>query len=146
MVLGNRRPWLAAILCIRYSMVSKWAENRQIGFTSYQNLAANPQVIDLIAGEVEKVNASLPESQRIRRFVLLYKELDPDDGEVTRTRKIRRGVIDQRYADIIEAIYAEKPRVHVDTLVTFEDGRTARVEADLEIRDTSAHRRLARAA
>lgn len=145
-VLGNRRPWLAAILCIRYSMVSKWAENRQIGFTSYQNLAANPQVIDLIAGEVEKVNASLPESQRIRRFVLLYKELDPDDGEVTRTRKIRRGVIDQRYADIIEAIYAEKPRVHVDTLVTFEDGRTARVEADLEIRDTSAHRRLARAA
>lgn len=145
-VLGNRRPWLAAILCIRYSMVSKWAENRQIGFTSYQNLAANPQVIELLAGEVEKVNASLPESQRIRRFVVLYKELDPDDGEVTRTRKVRRGVIDERYAEIIEAIYADRARVHVDTVVTFEDGRQGRVEAELEIRDTSAHRRLARAA
>jgi len=145
-VLGNRRPFVTAILCIRYSMVSKWAESRRIGFTTYQNLAANPQVIELLAGEVEKVNAALPESQRIRRFVVLYKELDPDDGEVTRTRKVRRGVIDERYAAIIDAMYAGRDRVHVDTVVTFEDGRTGRIEADLEIRDTSAHAALARAA
>lgn len=145
-VLGNRRPWIAAILCIRYSMVSKWAESRQIGFTSYQNLAANPEVVGLLGEEVEKVNASLPESQRIRRFVVLYKELDPDDGEVTRTRKVRRGVIDERYAAIIEAIYAERARVRVDTVVRFEDGREGRIQAELEIRDTRAHERLARAA
>jgi len=145
-VLGNRRPYVTAILCIRYSMVSKWAESRRIGFTTYQNLAANREVVDLLAGEVEKVNASLPESQRIRRFVVLYKELDPDDGEVTRTRKVRRSVIDQRYATIIDAMYAGRDRVHVDTLVTFEDGRAGRIEADLEIRDTSAHTTFARAA
>lgn len=145
-VLGNRRPFVTAILCIRYSMVSKWAESRRIGFTTYQNLAANGAVIDLVAGEVEAVNASLPESQRIRRFVLLYKELDPDDGELTRTRKVRRAVIDERYAAIIEAMYAGRDRVRVDTQVTFEDGRTGRIEAELEIRDTRAHVRLARAA
>ena len=97
-VLGNGRPFLAAILCIRYSMVAKWAEGRRIGFTTYQNLAAHPQVGELLAGEVAKVNASLPEPQRIQRFLLLYKELDPDDGELTRTRKVRRNVVDERYA------------------------------------------------
>jgi long-chain acyl-CoA synthetase len=145
-VLGNRRPFVTAILCIRYSMVSKWAESRRIGFTTYQNLAANRQVVDLLASEVEKVNASLPAAQRIRRFVVLYKELDPDDGEVTRTRKVRRSVIDERYAAIIEAMYAGRDRVHVDTVVTFEDGRTGRIEADLEIRDTSARTTFAQAA
>lgn len=145
-VLGNRRPYVTAILCIRYSMVSKWAEMRRIGYTTYQNLATNRHVVDLLADEVEKVNAALPESQRIRRFVVLCKELDPDDGEVTRTRKVRRSVIDERYAEIIEAMYAGRDRVHVDTVVTFEDGRTGRIDADLEIRDTSSRTSFARAA
>ncbi len=138
-VLGNGRPWLAAILCIRWSMVSKWAEGRGIPFTNYQNLAANPEVYELLAAEVEKVNASLPEGQRIRRFLLLHKELDPDDGEVTRTRKVRRGVIDRRYGAIIDAIYAGLPEVHFEGEVTFEDGRKGVVRADLRIRDTRAH-------
>jgi long-chain acyl-CoA synthetase len=138
-VLGNGWPWLTAILCIRYSMVSKWAEGNRIGFTTYQNLAANPQVLELLAAEVEKVNASLPEPQRIRRFLLLYKELDPDDGELTRTRKVRRGVIDERYGGLIEAMYEGLDQVHVETEVTFEDGRKGRIEADLVVRDTSAH-------
>jgi len=145
-VLGNRRPYVTAILCIRYSMVSKWAEMRRIGYTTYQNLATNRHVVDLLADEVEKVNAALPESQRIRRFVVLCKELDPDDGEVTRTRKVRRSVIDERYAEIIEAMYAGRDRVHVDAVVTFEDGRTGRIDADLEIRDTSSRTSFARAA
>lgn len=137
-VLGNDRPYLTAILCIRYSMVAKWAESDRIGFTTYQNLSANPRVYELLAGEVEKVNASLPEAQRVRRFLLLYKELDPDDGELTRTRKVRRGVIDERYGKLIDAMYAGQNRVHVETEVTFEDGRKGRIVADLEIRDTSA--------
>ncbi|HEX6010482.1 MAG TPA: AMP-binding protein [Geminicoccaceae bacterium] len=137
-VLGNGRPFLAAILCIRYSMVAKWAEGNRIGFTTYQNLSANPQVQELLAGEVEKVNTSLPEPQRIRRFLVLYKELDPDDGELTRTRKVRRGVVDERYGRIIDAIYAGQGQVHVSTEVTFEDGRKGRIEADLAIRDMGA--------
>ena len=137
-VLGHGRPWLAAILCIRYSMVAKWAENRRIGFTTYQNLAANPQVERLLAAEVETVNASLPEPQRIRRFLVLYKDLDADDGELTRTRKVRRNVIDERYRQIIDAIYAGRERVHIVTEVTFEDGRKGRIEADLAIHDTAA--------
>ena len=138
-VVGNGRPFLAAILCIRYSMVAKWAENCRIAFTTYQSLAADPRAQDLLAGEVEKVNATLPETQRVARFLLLYKELDPDDGELTRTRKVRRKVIDARFAAIIEAVYAEAASVHVESEVTFEDGRKGRLEADLAIRDTRAH-------
>jgi long-chain acyl-CoA synthetase len=137
-VLGHGRPWLAAILCIRYSMVAKWAEARRIGFTTYQNLAANAEVTRLLAGEVEKVNASLPEAQRLRRFLLLYQELDADDGELTRTRKVRRGVIDERYRRLIDAIYAGRHELHVEGEVTFEDGRKGRIETDLTIQDCQA--------
>jgi long-chain acyl-CoA synthetase len=145
-VLGNGRPFLAAILCIRYSMVAKWAEANRIGFTTYQNLAGNPRVGELIASEVEAVNASLPEPQRVRRFLVLYKELDPDDGELTRTRKVRRAVVDERYGGLIAAIYGGQGTAHVATEVTFEDGRKGWLEADLLIRDTTAHAVLRQAA
>ena len=137
-VLGNDRPYLAAIVCVRYGMAAKWAEARQIGFTNYQNLSANPEVYDLIAAEVEAVNARLPAGQRIGRFLLLYKELDPDDGELTRTRKVRRGVIDARYGGLIEALYGNTARVRSVGEITFEDGRKGRVEAEMAIRDTTA--------
>ena len=143
-VLGQGRPYLAALVCIRHSMVAKWAERRGIGFTTYQSLAANSEVDALLAGELEQVNASLPEAQRINRYLLLYKELDPDDGELTRTRKVRRAVIDERYRQLIDAIYAGQDRVHIATEVTFEDGRRGRLDADLLIRDAGS--RLQRAA
>ena len=142
-VLGNGRPFLAAILCIRYPMVAKWAEARRLSFTTYQSLAAHPRVQDLLAEEVERVNAALPEPQRIRRFLLLYKELDPDDGELTRTRKVRRGVVDERHGRLIEAIYRGQDAVRVEAEVTLEDGRKGRVAADLAIRDTAAARAAA---
>ncbi len=132
-VLGHERPYLAAIVCIRYSIVSKWAEQRGIAFTNYTNLSAQPQVRDLLREEVEKVNATLPDAQRVRKLVLLYKELDADDGELTRTRKVRRGVINEKYADIIDAIYNDQPTVHVDTLISFQDGSTSRIRTDLEV-------------
>lgn len=135
-VLGHGRPFIATILCIRYSMVAKWAEARGLAFTSYTNLAGRPEVYDLLEGEVHKVNESLPEAQRIRRFLLLYKELDPDDAELTRTRKVRRGVIDQRYRKLIDALYADQRRVSFETEVTFEDGRTGMIRAEMEIRET----------
>ncbi len=132
-VLGHGRSSITAILCIRYSMVEKWAEAKGLSFTTYTSLAALPEVYALIQGEVEKVNASLPPAQRIARFLLLYKELDADDGELTRTRKVRRTVIDERYAPIIEAIYGGQDRVVMETEVTFEDGRTGQIRADMAI-------------
>jgi long-chain acyl-CoA synthetase len=134
-VLGNGKPSITAILCMRHSMVSRWAEGKGLSFTTYTNLAARPEVYDLIAREVEKVNASLPPPQRISRFLLLYKELDADDGELTRTRKVRRGVIDQRYRPLIDALYSDRDRIAVETEVTFEDGRTGTIQAEMAIRD-----------
>ncbi len=134
-VLGNGRNCVTAVLCIRYSMVAKWAEQHRIGFTTYANLAANPQVYDLLAGEVATVNASLPEAQQIKRFLLLFKELDADDGELTRTRKVRRAVVDQRYAQLIDALYDGSPRAQIETEVTFEDGRKGAIRADMAIHD-----------
>ena len=114
-ILGHDRPYLASMICIRYGIVAKWAEQRGIAFTNYTNLSANERIYQLIQEEVEQVNASLPEWQRIRKFLLLYKELDPDDGELTRTRKVRRGVIQEKYGEIIDAIYSDRDSVHVDT-------------------------------
>ncbi|HLS57127.1 MAG TPA: long-chain fatty acid--CoA ligase [Zeimonas sp.] len=132
-VLGNERTYLATIVCIRYSIVSKWAEQRSIAFTNYTSLSSRPEVYRLLREEVEKVNATLPEPQRVRKFVLLYKELDADDGELTRTRKVRRNVIADKYADIIDAIYGDTPMVHVDTVIRFQDGTTSRIVTDLVV-------------
>jgi long-chain acyl-CoA synthetase len=85
---------------------------------------------------VERVNRDLPGSTRIRRYVLLHKELDPDDEEVTRTRKVRRGFVAKKYADIIEALYSDRPAVTVTTVITYQDGRQATLQTELEIRTT----------
>jgi long-chain acyl-CoA synthetase len=134
-VLGNGRPAIVAILCVRYSMVAKWAESQGLVYTTYTTLSALPEVYDLIEREVAKVNASLAPGQQITRFLLLYKELDADDGELTRTRKVRRSVIDERYRTLIEALYGGADRVAVETVVTFEDGRTGKIKAEMAIRD-----------
>jgi len=136
-VLGHGRPFVTAILCIRFSMVAKWAESHGIGFTTYANLAANPQVYELLGREVAQVNASLPAAQRIRRFLLLFKELDADDGELTRTRKVRRKVIDERYGELIAALYDGRDGARIAAEVTFEDGRKGRIEAAMAIRDAA---------
>ncbi len=134
-VIGHQRPFLTAMLCIRYSYVAKWAESRTLSFTNYTNLAALPEVQQLIKGEVETVNAGLPPEQRIRRCLLLYKDLDPDDGELTRTRTLRRNVIHDKYADLIEALYGEAGNIPVDTWIPFPDGSKAHIRTDLAIID-----------
>lgn len=132
-VLGHERPYLAAMICIRYSIVSQWAEHRGIAFTNYTNLSAQSRIYDMIRSEIESVNATLPAWQQVRKFLLLYKELDPDDGELTRTRKIRRGVVQEKYHDIINAIYSDHDSVHVDTVITFQDGTTSQILTDLRV-------------
>ena len=130
---GNAKPYLAAIICIRFDIVAKWAEQRGIAFTNYINLSAQDRIYELIRQEVEEVNSTLPEAHRIRKFLLLYKQLDADDGELTRTRKVRRGVIREKYGDIVDAVYAGQERVEVDTVITFQDGTKSRVQTALRV-------------
>jgi long-chain acyl-CoA synthetase len=145
-VLGTGRDALAAMICIRFSILSKWAEKNRIAFTTYTDLASRPEVYMLLRKEVEAVNATLPPAQRISRFLLLYKELDADDGELTRTRKVRRGVINDKYADIIEAIYAGKAAIPVDTMIRFQDGTTQRIRTTLRVVDLAQQGEVAEAA
>ena len=145
-ILGHDRPYLAAMICIRYGIVAKWAEQRGLAFTNYTNLSAQARIYAMIQHEVEQVNATLPEWQRVRKFLLLYKELDPDDGELTRTRKVRRGVVQDKYGDIIEAIYAGEQSVHVDTVITFQDGTQSPIRTNLRVVDLVGADRVADAA
>lgn len=140
-ILGDRRDYLAAIVCIRFSTVSKWAEKSRLNYTTYSDLAAKAETTALLRREVEAVNAGLPEAQRIRKVLLLYKELDADDGELTRTRKVRRGVIAEKYADIIETIYSDRPSVNIDTTIAFQDGTRQRIKTTLAVIDLGAQAR-----
>ena len=144
-ILGDKRAHLAAMICIRFPIVSKWAERNRISFTTYTDLSARPEVLEKIRDEVAKVNASLPPAQRIRDFILLYKELDADDEELTRTRKVRRGVINEKYGDIIGAIYAGNSTIPVDTTVAFQDGTKQRIRTVLQVIRMDAARRPAAA-
>ncbi|ELP2672555.1 long-chain fatty acid--CoA ligase [Vibrio parahaemolyticus] len=138
-VVGKGRPWLSAIICIRYAIVAKWAEQRGIAFTNYTNLSAQPEVYQAIREEVLKVNESLPDAQKISKFILLYKELDADDGELTRTRKVRRGVVAEKYGDIIDTIYSAASNVDVDTVITYQDGTKTRIQTSLVIETLIKH-------
>lgn len=145
-VLGDGRDHLAAMVCIRFSIVSKWAEKNRISFTTYTDLSSRPETYDLLRKEVEAVNATLPPAQRISKFLLLYKELDADDGELTRTRKVRRSVINEKYADIINAIYGGRPDIDIDTVIRFQDGTTQRIRTTLPVVDLGLLRAPAEAA
>jgi long-chain acyl-CoA synthetase len=145
-VLGAGRDALAAMICIRYSIISKWAEKNRISFTTYTDLSSRPEVYALLRKEVDAVNATLPPAQRISRFLLLYKELDADDGELTRTRKVRRSVINEKYADIIDAIYGGKSDIPVDTVIRFQDGTTQRIRTTLRVVDLGRDAAMAEAA
>jgi long-chain acyl-CoA synthetase len=145
-VLGAGRETLAAMICIRYSIISKWAEKNRIAFTTYTDLASRPEVYKLLQKEVETVNTTLPAAQRISRFLLLYKELDADDGELTRTRKVRRSVIGEKYGDIIDGIYRGESQIPVDTVIRFQDGTTQRIRTTLRVVDMTASAPLAEAA
>ncbi|MEH2470407.1 long-chain acyl-CoA synthetase [Nitrobacteraceae bacterium AZCC 2161] len=134
-VLGDNRDVLAAMICIRFSIISKWAEKNRISFTTYTDLASRPEVYALLRKEVEAVNATLAPAQRIAKFLLLYKELDADDGELTRTRKVRRSVINEKYADIIDGIYGGARDIPVDTIIRFQDGTTQRIRTTLLVID-----------
>jgi long-chain acyl-CoA synthetase len=133
-VVGHDRPFLTAMLCIDMGVVGKWAEKNRISYTTYTDLSAKPQVYDLLQREVDLVNQKLPDAARIAKFVLLYKELDADDEELTRTRKVRRGFVEERYREVISALYGDAPEVAIDTTIKFQDGKTTRIRTTLLVR------------
>jgi long-chain acyl-CoA synthetase len=135
---GHGRSEATAMINIDVQAVGDWAERRGIPYSGYTDLAAKPQVIELIRECVEKVNADLARDPKlsgsqIHRFVILHKELDADDGELTRTRKVRRGFIGEKYATIVDALYSGTEHCVVEAQVRFEDGRTGTVRADLHV-------------
>ena len=132
---GDRRPFVAAIVAIDLTTVGNWAERRNLAYTSFQDLSAKPEVRRLIADEIAEVNASLPAAARLRRFVLLNKEFDADDNEITRTRKIRRRFVAEKYAAVIDAFYSGEAEVEITTEITYEDGRKATLTSTIVIED-----------
>jgi len=148
---GAGRDHCVAFINIDLNAVGNWAERNNVGYASYQELAGHPQVLDTVQGHVEEVNASLADDPmlngcQVHRFLILHKELDPDDGEMTRTRKVRRKVIEDKFADLIAALYSGVPEISTRTEVTYEDGRKGAISATLEIRDARVFERKAEAA
>ncbi len=140
---GHGRDQVAAFVNIDFPAVASWAERQGLTYTSYSDLAARPEVYGLIRDCIEQVNRDLARDQglagsQIRRFLILHKELDADDGELTRTRKVRRSVVAERYAGLVEALYDGREAVAVEAQVTFEDGRSGMIRADLKLADARA--------
>jgi long-chain acyl-CoA synthetase len=137
-VTGAGRDVLTAIVCIDLEATGHWAEKRGIAYTSYADLALRTEVLELVAGVIAQVNLSQPEGLRIRRFTNLHKDFDADDGEITRTRKLRRNVVEERYARIIDALYSPGiPSLQFEAEIVYEDGSRGTLSRELRIMEVS---------
>ncbi|MGH6949048.1 MAG: AMP-dependent synthetase/ligase [Kiloniellales bacterium] len=139
---GDGRDHCAAFVNIDLTAVGSWAERNNVPYASYQELAANPKVLEILAGHVAQVNRDLAKDPRlggsqVKRFLVLHKELDADDGELTRTRKVRRRFVAEKYQPLIDALYSDRDEVYVETEMTFEDGRKGVVRATLKVIDAA---------
>jgi long-chain acyl-CoA synthetase len=134
-VIGDKKEYISAVMCIDYSVVGKWADENKINYTSYPELSQKPEVYDLVQKQIEEANKDLPAPAKIYKFVNLYKVFDADDEELTRTSKLRRAFVEKRYKDIVDALYSDADIVHMDTTITYEDGREQRIKTDLHIQE-----------
>jgi long-chain acyl-CoA synthetase len=125
------------MVAIDFDNVGNWAEGRGLPYTNYMDLSQKPEVVDLITDEIRKINQSLPEVSRIKRFLLLTKDLDADDNEITRTRKLRRGLIAEKYGPVINAFYGGEKEVELRLAVTFEDGSESFVDSRMSIQEAA---------
>jgi len=134
-VVGAGLDELTAMVCVDAEAVGHWAEVNGVPYVSYADLSQRPEVAELLNNAFERVNKTLTEGLQLHRFVSLHKEFDPDDGEITRTRKLRRTVVEERYATVIKALYDGSKDVHVKAIVTYETGETGSVERTLIVRE-----------
>ena len=136
MVLGDKdKEYVSAIINIDFSMVSKWAQSNHLNYTTYVDLSQKQEVADLVAKDIIRVNGFLPENSRVRKFVILHKEFDPDEAELTRTRKLRRGAMYEKYSVLIDALYGSNAEVRVEAPVTYRDGRKGVVTTSIKVRE-----------
>jgi long-chain acyl-CoA synthetase len=131
--IGDKKPYVTSVICIDYAVVGNWAEGRNIAYTSYHELSQMEEVYKLIQKEIIKMNSDLPPVACIKKFINLYKEFDADDDELTRTRKLRRAFVEDRYKDIVNGLYSDVDKIHMDTTITYEDGRVIHIKADLRV-------------
>jgi long-chain acyl-CoA synthetase len=138
MVVGGRdKDFVSAIINMDFAMVGKWAERHHVAYTTFVDLSQKQEVAALVAGDLRRVNSFLPEAARARRFVLLHKEFDPDEAELTRTRKLRREFMEKRYKDLIDSMYGNNSEVKVEAPVTYRDGRRGVVTTSIKVREVS---------
>jgi len=132
-VIGDKKDFITAVLCIDYNVVGKWADEKKLNYTSYQELSQKPEVYDLVEKQIRQANQDLPDAAKVAKFTNLYKEFDADDDELTRTRKLRRAFVQKRYRVIVDALYTDADSVHIDTTIKYEDGREAHIKTDMRI-------------
>ena len=136
MTLGDeRRNFVSALINIDMEVLGRWAEENKINFSTYTDLSQKPEILDLIKGEVARINELLPDGSRVARFANFPKELDPDEGELTRSRKLRRAFLEERYAKLVEAIYGGDDKTDLEIAVTYQDGRQGVLKATVRVSD-----------
>ena len=132
---GDQKPFVVAMIAIDMNTVGNWAERRSLAYTSYMDLSQKPEVRALIRDEIRKCNETLPEAGKVRRFLLLTKDLEADDAEMTRTRKVRRRFVAEKYVTVIEAFYGGRDEVELAATITYEDGRQAVLKSRVRVED-----------
>jgi len=138
MVIGGKdKEFVSAIINIDFAMVGKWAERNSIPYTTFVDLSQKKEIADLVQKDLIRVNSYLPEPARVRKFVLMHKEFDPDEAELTRTRKLRRDFMEERYKDLINTIYKNEKQINLKAPVTYRDGRTGVVTTSIKVRTVS---------
>jgi long-chain acyl-CoA synthetase len=131
--IGRDRPFVVAMINIDMENVGRWAEKKQIGYTTYTDLSSKPEVLELIQKQVNEINQTLPEKARIKKFVLLYKELDADDEELTRTKKVRRQFVAKKYHSLIEGMYSKDEQIQVEGTIKYRDGNEQIIQTTLQV-------------
>jgi len=131
---GPERSYASAVIVINYNTVSRWAGQRKISYTTFTDLAQKSEVYDLVKKDIERINRDLPPGCRVRKYVHLHREFDPDEGELTRTRKLRRRFLEKHYRELKEAIYADKREAPVEALIGYQDGRVETIRTTLSIK------------
>jgi long-chain acyl-CoA synthetase len=130
---GPEGAYLSAIIVINYDNVSRWAGHNKVAFTSFAELCQTPEVYELVRQDIDTVNQTLPAGARVKKYINLHKELDPDEGELTRTRNLRRAFLAERYRKLMDAIYSDNEAVSIEARDGYRDGRTGTIETSLRI-------------
>jgi long-chain acyl-CoA synthetase len=133
-VAGKEKTYASVIIIINYNTVGRWAGQRRVGYSTFAELSQKPEVYDLVKQFIDRINSTLPSGSRVKKYVNLHKEFDPDEGELTRTRKLRRTFLEERYRELIDAIYADKTEVPIEARVRYRDGRIGTTKTTLQIK------------